>query len=194
MVCQRKESTSMANQLNPHDPVASHLIRTKASRLSRRRGFVPSDKADIEQELWLHLAARIDGFDPSAGPWECWASVILDRRCVSIWRRRNAEMRTPAREECSLDEPVFDADGREVPRHETTPEAANDPNRLRDLERDMAQVLAHLPDDLRVIALGLAFGTQNSVGPEVGVSRRAMTKAVEELREIFRDAGLDQYL
>ena len=89
---------------------------------------------------------------------------------------------------------MLDADGRVVPRHETTPEAANDPARLRDLERDVAHVVAHLPDELRAIALALAFGTQNSVGPELGFSRRAMAKAVEQLREIFRDAGLDEYL
>lgn len=184
----------MANQLDPRDPVSSHLIRTKACRLCRRKGFVTSDIHDIEQELWLHLAAQIDRFDPSSGDWECWASVILDRRCISMWRQRNADMRTPAREECSLDDPVLDADGRVVPRHETTPEAASDPTRLRDRERDMAQVLAGLSDDLRAIALALAFGTQNSVGPELGISRRAMAKAVEQLREIFRDGELDHYL
>jgi len=120
--------------------------------------------------------------------------VILERRCISIWRERNAERRSPEREECSLDDPVLDADGRVVPRHETTPEVANDPSLFRDRERDVAYVIACVPDDLRAVALGLAFGTQNSVGPELGFSRRAMAKAVEQLREIFRDAGLDEYL
>jgi len=184
----------MAKQLDPRDPVASHLIRTKASKLSRRRGFVPSDMPDIEQELWLHLVVNVGRFDPSSGDWGCWASVILDRRCISMWRERNAERRSPDREECSLDEPVLDADGRVVPRHETTPEAARDPSRLRDLEHDMTHVIAGLPDDQRAIAVALAFGTPNSVGPEVGVSRRAMTPAIQRLHEVFREAGLDQYL
>jgi len=184
----------MENQLDPRDPVASRMIRIKACRLCRRRGFVPSDRPDIQQELWLHLAAQFETFDPAIRPWECWVSVILDRRCISLWRQRNAERRTPVREACSLDESVPDADGRAVPRHETTPEAADDPTRLRDLERDVAHVIASLPDDLRAVALALAFGTQNAVGGELDVSRRSMTKAVDQLREFFLDAGLDQYL
>lgn len=184
----------MSHPLDSHIPASGGLIRAKARRLCRRRGFEACDALDVEQELWLHLATHVDKFDPTCGPWECWASVILDRRCISMWRWRNAEMRTPAHEECSLDEPALDADGRAVPRQETTPEASSDPTRLRELECDMAHVVAHLPDDLRAIALGLAFGTQNSVGPELGTSRRAMAKAVEQLREAFRDAGLDQYL
>lgn len=179
---------------DPADRGITRLIRTKAHRLCRRRGFGPSDLPCVQQELWLHLVVQADRFDPSSGDWECWASVILDRRCISMWRERNADKRSPAREECSLDEPVLDADGRVVARHETTPEAAHDPARRRDLERDVAQVMAGLSDEERAVALGLAFGTPNSVGPEVGVSRREMAKKIERLREIFRDAGLDQYL
>lgn len=184
----------MSHPLDPYFSASRSLIRTKAQRLCRRRGFSRSDIPCVEQELWLHLAVQVDRFDPSSGAWECWASVILDRRCISLWRERNADKRAPAREECSLDDPVLDADGRVVARHETTPEAASDPGRLRELERDVAHVVAHLPDELRPIVLALAFGTQNSVGPELGISRRAMAKAVDQLREIFRDAGLDQYL
>lgn len=184
----------MSHPLDPYIPASRSLIRVKARRLCRSRGFNPSDLPCVEQELWLHLAARVDGFDPSAGRWECWASVILDRRCVSIWRQRNAEMRSPDREVCSLDDQVFDADGRAVPRHETTSEAANDPTRPRDRERDIAYVIASVPDDLRAVALGLAFGTPNSVCAELGISRRAMAKAVEQLREIFRSADLNEYL
>lgn len=184
----------MSHPLDPYIPDSRSLILAKARRLCRRRGFTQSDLPCVEQELWLHLTAQVDSFDPSYRAWECWASVILDRRCISMWRQRNADMRAPEHEEYSLDDQVFDTDGRVVFRYETTLEAANDPTRLRDLERDMAQVLAGLPDDLRAIALGLATGSQNSVGSALGTSRRAMAKAVEQLREIFRDAGLDQYL
>lgn len=184
----------MSQPLDPYLPASRALIRTKARSLCRKRGFSRSDIPCVEGELWLHLTTQIDRFDPLSGAWECWASVILDRRCVSLWRQRNADMRAPAREECSLDDQVSDTDGRVVPRYEVTLEAARDPTRLRDLERDVAHVIAHLPDDLRVIALGLASGTPHAVGAELGISRRAMTKAVDQLREIFRDAALDQYL
>lgn len=184
----------MPHPLDPFVSAAEGLISSKARRLSRRRGFSAADESCIRQDLWLHLVENVDEFNSDEGSWECWASVILDRRCISLWRVRHAGKRSPLREEHSLDEPTLDSDGRVVTRREITPEAASNPDRLRDLERDMAEVLRRLPDDLRSVALGLAFGTPNGVGNTVGISRRGMTRAIDQIRDIFRDAGLDMYL
>jgi len=181
------------NQNRPND-YAARLIHFKARMLSRRRAFAGDDREDIEQDLWLDLFERLPKYDPTKATLNTFIALVVERRVASLIRDRSTEKRSPDREECSLDDAVLDADGRVVARHETTPEAASDPGRLRDLERDVAHVVAHLPDELRPIVLALAFGTQNSVGPELGISRRAMAKAVDQLREIFRDAGLDQYL
>lgn len=181
------------NQIHLNDYAAS-LIGFKARMLSRRQAFGRDDRKDIEQDLWLDLLERLPKYDPAKATLNTFIALVVERRVATLIRDRSTEKRSPDREECSLDDPVLDADGRVVPRHETTSEAASDPARLRDLERDMAQVVAGLSDDLRAAALALAFGTQNSVGPELGISRRAMANAVDELREILRDAGLDQYL
>lgn len=177
-----------------HHEYASRLIRFKVHRICRRRGIPKSDEEVIEHDLWTHLALRMARYDPSRGQITTFIDRVVERWIISYLRHRFADKRDPRREECSLNEPVLDADDREVDRHETTPEAASTRQRLQELERDMAQVLAHLPDDLRAVALGLAAGTPNSVGNELNISRRAMTKIIDELRENFRDAGLDQYL
>lgn len=177
-----------------HNEYALRLIKFKVRRICRRRGFSRSDEEVIEHDLRAHLELRMARYDPSRGEVTTFIDRVVERWIISYLRHRFADKRDPRREECSLNEPVLDADGREVDRHETTPEAASTRQRLQELERDMAQVLAQLPDDLRAIALALAFGTQNSVGAELDISRRAMPKAVDQLREIFRDAGLDQYL
>lgn len=173
---------------------AVRLIGFKAWMLTRRRAFARDDQEDIEHDLWLDLLERLPKYDPAKATLNTFIALVVERRVATLIRDRSTEKRSPDREECSLDDQVRDADGRVVPRHETTPEAASDPGRLRDLERDVARVLAGLSDELRAAALALAFGTQNSVGPELGISRRAMANAVDELREILRDAGLDQYL
>ncbi len=177
-----------------HNEYASRLIKFKVRRICRRRGLSRSDEEVIEHDLRTHLELRMARYDPSRGQVTTFIDRVVERWLISYLRHRFADKRDPRREECSLDDEVLDADGREVARHETTPEAANDPNLLRDRERDVAHVIAHVPDDLRAVALGLAFGTPNSVCAELGISRRAMAKAVDQLREIFRDAGLDQYL
>ena len=177
-----------------HYEYALRLIKFKVRRICRQRGFSKSDEEVIEHDLRTHLELRMARYDPSRGQVTTFIDRVVERWLISYLRHRFADKRDPRREECSLDDEVLDADGREVARHETTPEAANDPNLLRDRERDVAHVIAHVPDDLRAVALGLAFGTPNSVCAELGISRRAMAKAVDQLREIFRDAGLDQYL
>lgn len=162
----------MQGLLRSVEPYASRLIAFKARQLSRCPGFSLGDRKDIEQELWLALLIRLPQYDARRASESTFVARVIEHAVVTLLRHRRAEKRSPAREECSLDDPVLDADGRVVPRHETTPEAASEPGRLRDLERDVAQVVAGLSDDLRAAALALAFGTQNSVGPELGISRR----------------------
>lgn len=185
----------MANRpQHPFDPSTSDLITAKARRLCRRRGFSVSDRPDVEQELRLHLIAQAAKFDPSVGPWETFASFILDKRCISLLRYQTATKRSPGRRECSLNDPVLDGDGRTVDRHQMTAEAASVPQRLRELERDVADVLDRLPEIHRVIALGLGTGTINSVARDLDIPRSAVYRHMAELREAFEDAGLRDYL
>lgn len=176
------------------DGYAAWLIGQKARQVSRTKGFTDSDRSDIERDLVADLFARHPRYDPSKASVDTFVARIVEHAVASLIRHRLADSRSPMHEECSLNDPVLDADGRTVDRHETTPEATTDGSRLRDLERDMALVLARLPDELRPIALGLARGTPHAVGAELGLSRRAMTKAIEQIRDAFREAGLDQYL
>ena len=177
-----------------HLDYASRLVKFKVRRICRRHGLSKSDEEVIANDLRTHLDLRMSRYDPSRGKITTYIDRVVRRWLVSYLRHHFAEKRDPRREECSLNEPVLDADGRKVDRHETTPEAASTRQRLLELERDVAHVLAQLPDDLRAVALALPFGTQHSVGTELGISRRATPKAIKELREIFRGAGLDQYL
>lgn len=181
--------------LNPDRlQAAKPLVLAKAHKLSRRRGFSPSDNEDIRQDLWTHLVQQAAKFDPTITTWEKFVSFILDKRCISIYRYQTAEMRSPMRRECSLNDAVPDSDGRTVDRHQTTPEASSVPQRLRELERDVADVLSRTTDLHRAIALGLVTGTINSVAGELGIPRSAVERHVAELREIFNDAGLREYL
>jgi hypothetical protein len=128
----------------PFDPETSALIRNKARKLSRKSGFRTSDQDDIEQELCLHLWLQMSKYNRSLGPWLTWASFILDKRGISLQRHKLALQRTHKREECSLNEPVRDADGRLVDRHQTTAEAAVDLCRLLDLRNDIRELQSEL--------------------------------------------------
>lgn len=174
---------------------ATPIVLAKARKLSRKRGFNRSDEEDIRQDLWTHLIRQSPKFQPTITTWEKFVSYILDKYCISLLRHRRAEKRSPDREACSLNDPVLDGDGRVVDRHQTTPEASNVPQRLRELQRDVADVLARLSDLDRVIALGLVTGTINSVASELGIPRSAVERHIAELlRDVCEHAGLRDYL
>ncbi len=184
----------MSSPLDPYIVASKGLVSSNAQRLCRRQGFRPDEQADIEQDLWTHLSARVVEFDPAVGDWPPWATAILENECVSIWRQRNAAMRDPGREEFSLDDLVQNADGELVTRAETTPEASHDPTVARDLRLDMAEVIARQPEERRPVLLLLAAGSPYGVGLALEIPRRTMPKLMDEGRESLRDAGMDGYL
>lgn len=193
-----------ASTPSPHDTqafsnassYAARLIRFKARQLCRRPGFTPSDREDIEQALRADLLERLPRFDASKAGLNTFIARVIERKTISIVRHRFAEKRSPEREECSLNDEVRDGDGRLVDRHQTTPEAASVWQRLHDLTRDVSDLRERLESDLhrRVMdALGRG-GTINSVANELGIPRRAVERCMAELREVFEDAGLREYL
>lgn len=175
---------------------AQPLVLAKARKLSRRRGFNRSEEDDIRQDLWTHLIRQTPEFDPTITTWEKFVSYILDKYCISLVRHRTAEKRSPDREECSLNAPVLDGDGRVVERHQTTPEASSTWQRLYDLRRDAAEFRNGLPTELHrqvMDALGRG-GTVNSIAGELGIPRRMAERCVAELRERFGRSSLRDYM
>lgn len=175
-------------------PYASRLIRFKARQLSRQPGFRLDEHCDLEQDLLTDLIDRLPKFDPAKAQLNTFVTRVVEHRVVSIIRYRFAEMRSPVREDCSLNDPVLDCDGRTVDRHQVLAEASSVPQRLRELERDVADVLARMSELHRTIALGLVTGTVNSVANELSIPRSAVDRHISEIREVFEDAGLREYL
>ncbi|MBX3385994.1 MAG: hypothetical protein KF768_05435 [Phycisphaeraceae bacterium] len=186
------------NAMNSNDnhEYAIWLIARKARRLCRRRGMSLSDIEDIEQELRIHVELRLARWDSEKACQRTFIDRIIRRRLVSIIRYRFAEKRTPEREDCSLNDPVLDESGRMVDRHQTTPEAASTRQRLQDLARDLADLRERLPSETHrrfMDALGRG-GSVNSIGAELGLSRRAAARHFADLQRLFEDAGLRVYL
>lgn len=98
-----------------NDRYAAHLIRFKAWVLSRRRAFAGDDQEDIEHDLWLDLLERLPKYAPEKATLNTFIALVVERRVATLIRDRSTEKRSTDREECSLDEPVLDADGRVVP-------------------------------------------------------------------------------
>lgn len=181
----------MANRMqHPFDPDTTRLIKNKSYRLSRRSGFTRSDRDDIEQELTLHLWMQKPKYKSSLGPWLTWASFILDNKCISMQRHRHAAQRNPKREECSLNEPVLDADRRAVDRHQTTPEAARDFRAAIDFRIDLNGIQALLSDDAWLYLRRLVEGSGEAASDGHLPTRSVAARCRREIRLAFEIKNL----
>lgn len=184
----------MSHARIPDMDVTARMIQAKARRLCLRPGFTVQEQEDVAQDLWLIVLSGADEFKPAKGTWEPWLETVTSNHCESLFRRRRAAMRDPAKEAFSLDEEVADPEGNPVPKRDVTPELSTTDERQRDLERDCSTVLAGMNDEQRAVALHLAYSSRYAAGKASGVPRRAMPTVIAEVREILRDAQLDRYL
>ncbi len=185
----------MSKDADPLD-YAANLIRYKARRLCRRPEFSVSDRPDLEQELFLAVLERLPKHDPRKSSINTFVAMVIDHACSSLIRYHSAGMRTRTREECSLNEDVRDGDDRLVERHETTPEATAGNQRLLELKLDVAAVRQKLASEelQAVMDLFAQGGTVNSIATTLGISRYAVEQHRQEIRQVFEDADLRDYL
>ena len=133
------------NSLPLSQYITTH-ITAKTRQLIGKHGFTRSDQADIEQRIALEVVRRRGKFDPSLAQQDTFLTRLVDHAVADIIAARRAARRDYRREECSLNEPVTDAEGRPTERHETMSDSATDGEvEARDLVGDVQQVLAGLP-------------------------------------------------
>lgn len=108
----------MQTSFSLFDPEITVLVRNSARKLCRSPGFSRDEFEDIQQELLLHLWERRHLYDPTKASPAGFACMLIKRKVISMVRHRNAEKRSPRREQCSLNESVRDCDGRSVARHQ----------------------------------------------------------------------------
>ena len=174
-------------------------IQAKARQLCRRKEFSPSEREDIEQELWLAVLEKAERFDPARARLETFLDRVVSRAAAMLLRSRKRRKRGNGVLPLSLEsdftstgeglkplsETVFLAD---VARRLGT-QSADPVERLEQTEA-IECALAQMPERLRDICRRLMTGTVASVARELGISRYQVRKALEEARPYFEEAGL----
>jgi RNA polymerase sigma factor (sigma-70 family) len=181
---------------------AGRLIRRKARQLAAGDSFTPADREDIAQDLWLHLVASMDDFDPAKGTIFAFIVTVVERKSVAIWRHHAAEKRDSCR--CgSLNQAICARDGTRVELAATMTEDAADsrlgrrplpPQTRAELVLDVESVLASLPADQRDLCERLKHATVSEVARELGLPRSTVAARARRLRAAFAAAGLREYL
>ena len=185
------------------DPYAARLIRFKARQLVGKAGFTASDREDIEQELTLDLLRRLPKYNPKRAQLNTFIARVVEHRLASLIEAQKAGIRDYRRCRCSLNECFEDADGRSVERVDTfdqedyllrTGGQSRPSEELSALAIDVAAIIEGLPHELRNLCRRLKAETVTEISRDTGVPRGTIYESIKKLREIFKDAGLRNYL
>lgn len=181
---------------------AARLIRKKAKQLIGRAGYLKADQRDLEQELRLRVWLAFAQFDPARAHWNAYVTTVVERHVATLLEhgRRSKRMQDP--NTVSLSELVEDSDQELVelaemigPQHQEalTGRYVDSAENQSDLKLDVAQIMAGLPDDLRVLCELLKEHSITEAAEKLGIPRTSASYQLLRLRTIFSEAGFGEF-
>jgi RNA polymerase sigma-70 factor (ECF subfamily) len=185
------------------DPFVRGLIRRKAAQIARRRGFTPSDRDDLEQELTLRLLQRWHSFDPGRSPAHAFIALVVRHAVANVLRHRHAACRDPGpvgslqrlvpADEGDPPPTLADTVGAQAHEARSGRRPRSDEERSQ-LAADTAAVLDRLPADLGALAEALKTHSLAEVARAWGVARSTLQSPLQRLRQHWEQAGMRDYL
>jgi RNA polymerase sigma-70 factor (ECF subfamily) len=158
---------------------------------------------DVRQDLIADVLRRLPKFDSDRAGVKTFISRIINNKIATLLESHDAACRGNGCTKESLDDWVRDEFGAWV-RRDTTVDAARRRAHLgicersdqeqRELEMDVASVMASLPPEQRAVSAMLRTKTPTEIAREKGLSRSAIYKHIAAIRAAFVKAGLDHYL
>lgn len=166
-----------------HLAFANVVIRTETKKL-RERGIIRrADQEDIASELMAQLLEVWDHFDAERGNREAFINQVVSTRLVSVLRERNSRKRR------GTTEPIDAGDDRLID-HTWSGDGWR---RQIELRVDLEIAFGKLDPRQRAICDQLLREALSPAAKQMGVARSTLRDAVVKIREVFRDAGLEEY-
>ena len=165
---------------------ASNLVARKAKQLIGRYGFARSDRADLEQELVLHLVQQMKHFDPQRGGEQSFVGPVLSHKVASIIRHRRAGRRDYRR--------VMSIDGVAGGDEHTVTAAPVSTESPHDLAIDLAIAIQTLDPDLQHFCSLIMTGSVVEAARRLGLPRGAARGRVAIIRKLLTGSGIDTYV
>jgi RNA polymerase sigma-70 factor (ECF subfamily) len=176
------------------------LIRFKARQLCRKRGFTPSDREDVAQELRMALLEKARLYDPTRGAsFDTFADRVICSKVKMILRDRGRQKRAAGFTAASLDADGKEGGNAQAPLSHTIDSESrarrgvsgmSNPLEEMDQQEALGRVVAALPPPLAQLAHQLAQGSVVQAGRQCGLSRRKTAALICELRQRLEAAGL----
>lgn len=182
----RKHETSSSLALGEF---TIRLIRRKVRRLVRCTGFSAADREDLQQELLVKVWEASDKFDPQRSHPNAYVATVVERAAATLARDQKAVKRGNHVAHCRLGVPSFGEHEHELVAEDLASAPSQEAD--SDLASDVAEVLSHLPEELREVAERLGGGSKRAIARSLGISRRVLDRRIDALRDYFIAAGLD---
>lgn len=168
---------------------ARTIIRRKARRVLGCCDGSAEELRDIEQELIARMLRGLKDFDPAKTHINVFITTVVEKSAGMLIRERLAKKRhCPGRQ--TLNPSAVNDGSADTPDRR---DHKREEERL-DLARDLAEVLAELPVDLRDLAERLMVNTVSQAARDRKLQRSSLQRHVERLRKCFEDSGLRIYL
>ena len=199
-----KESLAVAKNISEEViSYAKNLIQYKAQQLVGLAGLTKSDVDDLKQEMWVDLLRRFSWFESDRAKVETFIDRVLSNCAANIIRHRCGDGRDFRLEGESLNGETADDDGQTIEFSQTLAEDVHDlrtgsvtrsTTEQLEFASDVQSVLDKLPAPLRELCQLLKIEQISIAARKLGITRHEAYERLDEIREHFKNAGLDDYL
>ena len=182
------------------DRYIQSVIRKQAARITKAVQLPRTEREDLEQDLRLHLMERRGAYDRRRGSWNTFARTVIERKAACLLQAARAQNRSRSREAWSLDEDAPSGDGARGQFLDQdayllrTARISRVSDELNDLRIDVDRVVEKLKPEHRELARSLMAERVAEVSRRTGVSRSTLYEHIKQIRKVFRDEGLEDYL
>lgn len=192
-----------ANRYDGIEDYAVRIIRHKARQLVGSAGLTESDRDDLEQEMMLDLLRRLSKYDPDRARRSTFIARVVAHKVATIIEERTAGKRDWRLCTASLNDRIEPDGGGSVELMEVydLEEYLRRMGRLScpseerlDLSIDLGRAVASLPPELRTLCERLETETVTEISRDTGIPRGTLYERIKEIRRLFEDAGLRDYL
>jgi DNA-directed RNA polymerase specialized sigma24 family protein len=163
-------STQLPERFHSACDLVNTLIARKAKQLAGRYRWGDRDAEDIESDLWLAILRSWDQNPEHPNP-EALTTVVVQRACISMLRRRRSQRRDP---------------DRRISEFEYDTLAAPDRDGDTDLRLDVAELSMGLTPAARALVEDLREDTMAGISRRTGTPRSTLYGRLEEIRENFK--------
>lgn len=165
-------------------------IKSKARWLERTKAVPSMDRGDYEQDLFLDLWRRRQGFDAQRSPFSAFARLITAHRAASLstpTSRTHAERQT-----LSLSAALPGEDSGTLADHLPTDWRTEQDGHA--LALDVRRFVAGLTPAMQRCCSALASGSVSDAAADLGLNRSSIYETIARIRRHAAAAGLDAYV